>query len=99
MEGTTHDLFDALAGDADAFPIEQQPPLEPAAVPVEEQVFDAGISMDEFRRRLRRPRLGAQDRLTYHTVAGVALERLRRLPEIGERFVIAAPPLAEQFDS
>lgn len=87
-------------------------------------MFDAGISMDEFRRQLRRPRLGAQDRSTYHTVAGFALERLRRLPELGERFVhdgllfeirdmeklritrlsvrsveIAAPPLAEQFDT
>lgn len=84
---TTHDLFDALAGDADAFPIEQPPSLDPEVEPVEEQVFDAGISMDEFRRQLRRPRLGAQDRSTYHTVAGFALERLRRLPEIGERFV------------
>lgn len=80
---TTHDLFDALAGEADAFPIEP----EPEAEPVEEQVFDAGISMDEFRRQLRRPRLGAQDRSTYHTVAGFALERLRRLPDLGERFV------------
>lgn len=121
---TTHDLFDALAGEADAFPIEQPPSLDPEVEPVEEQVFDAGISMDEFRRQLRRPRLGAQDRSTYHTVAGFALERLRRLPELGERFVhdgllfeirdmekfritrlsvrsveIAAPPLAEQFDS
>lgn len=84
---TTHDLFDALAGEADAFPIEQPPSLDPDVEPIEEQVFDAGISMDEFRRQLRRPRLGAQDRSTYHTVAGFALERLQRLPEIGTRFV------------
>lgn len=84
---TTHDLFDALAGEADAFPIEQTPSLDPDVEPIEEQIFDAGISMDEFRRQLRRPRLGAQDRAGYHTVAGFVLERLQRLPEIGTRFV------------
>lgn len=83
---TTHDLFDALAGDADAFPIER--PASPAAEaePVEEQVFDAGISMDEFRRQIRHPRLAATDRNTYNTVAGFVLARLRRLPQTGDRF-------------
>ncbi|MGE0281007.1 MAG: hemolysin family protein [Rhizobiaceae bacterium] len=84
---TTHDLFDALAGDADAYPIEMPPSEAADAEPVEEQVFDAGISMDDFRRQLRRPRLGANDRSDYHTVAGFALERLRRLPQTGEIFV------------
>lgn len=84
---TTHDLFDALAGEADAFPIEQPPPLDSDVEPIEEQIFDAGISMDEFRRQLRRPRLGARDCSTYHTAAGFVLERLRRLPEVGERFL------------
>lgn len=83
---TTHDLFDALAGDADAYPIEETASDEADAVPVEEQVFDAGISIDELRRQLRRPRLGTNDRSGYHTVAGFVLERLRRLPEIGTTF-------------
>ncbi|WP_266065054.1 hemolysin family protein [Brucella intermedia] len=83
---TTHDLFDALAGDADAYPIEEPISDESDAEPVEEQVFDAGISIDEFRRQLRRPRLGTKDRSGYHTVAGFVLERLRRLPEVGTTF-------------
>ncbi|WP_299472862.1 hemolysin family protein [uncultured Paracoccus sp.] len=83
---TTHDLFDALAGDADAYPIEVPSSDTHDAEPVEEQVFDAGISMDEFRRQLRRPRLGADDLRGYHTVAGFVLERLRYLPEVGTTF-------------
>lgn len=83
---TTHDLFDALAGDADAFPLDEPASDEKDAEPVEEQVFDAGISIDEFRRQLRRPRLGTNDRSGYHTVAGFVLERLRRLPEVGTAF-------------
>lgn len=77
---TTQDLFHALAGD------DELVPEESADGPLIEKVFDASISMDDFRRVLRRPDLGAGDDASYHTAAGFALEQLRSLPETGTRF-------------
>jgi putative hemolysin len=77
---TTHDLFEALAG-------EQQDPFEESGNgPLVEKIYDASMSMDEFRRMLRRPGLGAKDRAEYHTAAGFAIERLRHIPNEGTRF-------------
>lgn len=46
----------------------------------------AGISIDEFRRQLRRPHLGTNDRSGYCSVTGFVLERLHYLPEVGTTF-------------
>lgn len=89
---TTHDLFDALAGD-------RRPP--PQAVKItprkaglvmmparigDGRVFDAGLPIDEFGRLVGRPLLGMGENRWYNTLAGFVLERMKKLPQVGQRF-------------
>ena len=81
---TTGDLFDAIAGDSEV--LSQIRQTENGDDHEVEHVFDAGISMDEFRREVGRPHLGIEDGDRYHTAAGFVLARLKYLPEQGTRF-------------
>jgi putative hemolysin len=82
---TTGDLFDAIAGDSEI--LSQKRHSDEHGGIMTEHVFDAGISMDEFRREIGRPNLGGTIGDRYHTAAGFVLEHLKRLPVPGTRFV------------
>lgn len=95
LEGmlTTHDLFDALAGDSRSQPqaVKLKRRKSGAAAPIsriaEGQIYDAGLPVDEFGRMVGRPFLGMQENRWYNTLAGFVLERLKQLPREGQRFV------------
>lgn len=82
---TTGDLFDAIAGDSEILSRTRQ--SQNGEGLVTEQVFDAAISIDEFRREVGRPMLGMEDGERYNTAAGFVLARLKYLPTPGTRFV------------
>lgn len=95
LEGmlTTHDLFDALAGDSRSQSVAVRP--RPAARnagagPAEAglaRLYDAGMPVDEFSRMVGRPFLTADGSRWYHTLAGFVLEHLKQIPKVGQRFV------------
>lgn len=82
---TTGDLFDAIAGDSEI--LSQKRHADNDGGDMVEHVFDAGISMDEFRRKVGRPNLGLENSDRYHTAAGFVLEHLKRIPVAGTRFI------------
>ncbi|MFE3839120.1 hemolysin family protein [Pseudogemmobacter sonorensis] len=94
LEGmlTTHDLFDALAGDSRLPPQKVKIKPRKAGTPAQPtqiedgRIFDAGLPVDEFARMVGRPLFGMEENRWYNTLAGFALERLRQLPEVGQRF-------------
>lgn len=90
---TTHDLFDALAGDRRSPAQALKPKLRRSAgsdmpsATGEAQIYDAGMPVDEFSRMIGRPLLGLDERRWYNTLAGFVLERLKQLPRVGQRFI------------
>lgn len=83
---TPMDIFDALAGESGLLSdVAEEGSLEPIASG--EQIFDGGVSIDDFRRDLKRPKLGSEDASTYHSAAGFVLHRLQHIPIVGTRFV------------
>jgi putative hemolysin len=69
--------------------LQDAPPLFDDTQPgvATEFIVDGSIAMDDFRRILGRPNLGAADDFTYHTAAGFVLHRLKRMPQVGTRIV------------
>lgn len=95
LEGmlTTHDLFDALAGDSRSQPqtVKMKPRKAGAiAIPTgtgEGRIFDAGLPLDEFARMINHPFLGVQEYRWYNTLAGFVLEQIKQIPQVGQCFV------------
>jgi len=79
---TAADLLEAIVGDpADT----EQHPVEGSAVGETTLVMDGMIPVDEVKVRLNLPDLPAEG--TYHTLAGLILALLRRVPRTGDRIV------------
>ncbi|MFC3061624.1 hemolysin family protein [Paenirhodobacter populi] len=95
LEGmlTTHDLFDALAGDSRSQPqTVKMKPRKPGATAIpagigEGRIFDAGLPLDEFARMINHPFLGVQEYRWYNTLAGFVLEQMKQIPQVGQCFV------------
>lgn len=79
---TAADVLEAIVGDpTDAAP----PPGTPAGGVEQVLVMDGLMPVDEVKARLVLPELPAEG--TYHTVAGLVLALLRRVPREGDRIV------------
>lgn len=79
---TAADLLEAIVGDpADA----EHHPVEGSAVGETTLVMDGMMPVDEVKARLNLPDLPAEG--TYHTLAGLILALLRRVPRTGDRIV------------
>ncbi len=83
---TAADVLEAIVGDADAATI---PPEAADGTPEHEQVLllDGSMPVDELKARLDLPDLPAEG--SYHTLAGLLLALLRRVPMVGDRIVFA----------
>jgi putative hemolysin len=81
---TAADVLQAIVGDVDS----SEPTTEPG-VPREEGVLflDGMTPVDELKARLALPDLPAEG--SYHTLAGLLLALLRRVPRAGDRIVFA----------
>jgi putative hemolysin len=81
---TAADVLEAIVGD----PADQSPgSAEDTAQPPGELTMDGMMPVDELKARLMLPDLPAEG--SYHTVAGLLLALLRRVPRIGDRIVFA----------
>lgn len=78
---TATDLLEAIVGDLN------EPPPEPAQPnqPETERVLDGLMPVDELKSQLDLPALPAEG--SYHTLAGLILALLRRVPQAGDRIV------------
>ncbi len=79
---TAADVLEAIVGDADSAESD-----ESTGVPGEEGAlqFDGMTPVDEVKARLRLPDLPAEG--SYHTLGGLVLALLRRVPRLGDRIV------------
>jgi putative hemolysin len=81
---TIADMLEAIVGDpADTAP----QPSEPGAAGDNSLVFDGMLPVDDAKARLSLPDLPGEG--TYHTLAGLLLALLRRVPRQGDRIVFA----------
>jgi putative hemolysin len=81
---TAADVLEAIVGD----PADTAPPAGPAgAVEPRVLVIDGMMPVDELKSRLSLPDLPAEG--SYHTLAGLILALLRRVPRVGDRIVFA----------
>jgi putative hemolysin len=80
---TAADVLEAIVGEANELPGEKAP----AGVPEGETLLDGMTPVDELKARLSLPDLPAEG--SYHTVAGLILALLRRVPRPGDRIVFA----------
>jgi putative hemolysin len=79
---TAHDLLEAIVGDPEsAGPAE----LRGAAEDEQAMMLDGMMPVDEVKARLGLPALPSPG--TYHTLAGLVLALLRRVPREGDRIV------------
>jgi len=75
-------VLEAIVGDpTDAAP----PPGTPAGATEQVLVMDGLMPVDEVKARLALPELPAEG--SYHTIAGLVLALLRRVPREGDRIV------------
>jgi putative hemolysin len=79
---TEADVLGAIVGEA-----EEPPPAGAAAPPEGVLLLDGMTPIDELKDRLQLPDLPAEG--SYHTLAGLLLALLRRVPRIGDRIVFA----------
>jgi putative hemolysin len=81
---TAADVLEAIVGDADS-----GEPTGAPGEPAEEGVLalDGSMPVDELKARLALPDLPAEG--SYHTLAGLLLALLRRVPNAGDRIVFA----------
>ena len=81
---TASDLLHAIVGDAEV----KRAPGEPEPLAGEEVLsLEGGTPVDELKARLDLPALPAEG--SYHTVAGLVLALLQRVPKPGDRIVFA----------
>jgi putative hemolysin len=81
---TAADVLEAIVGDPDS----AEPVPEPGAPPQDVVLLlDGLMPVDELKARLALPDLPAEG--SYHTLAGLLLALLRRVPRIGDRIVFA----------
>jgi putative hemolysin len=80
---TAADVLEAIVGDPDAAPASNGSPEPDDAV----LVMDGMMPVDELKSRLMLPDLPAEG--SYHTLAGLLLALLRRVPRTGDRIVFA----------
>jgi putative hemolysin len=81
---TAADVLEAIVGDAaDASPSSGEGPLPVGGV----MLLDGMMPVDELKARLDLPDLPAEG--SYHTLAGLMLALLRRVPRLGDRIVFA----------
>ena len=81
---TAADVLEAIVGDAS----DTKPDLTPDAEQVPGSlVVDGMMPVDELKDRLALPDLPAEG--SYHTVAGLLLALLRRVPQVGDKVVFA----------
>jgi putative hemolysin len=75
---TPADVLEAIVGEAAG-----EPPPQGEAPPAGELLLDGLMPVDEAKERLHLPDLPAEG--TYHTLAGLLLALLRRVPRLGDR--------------
>jgi putative hemolysin len=78
---TATDLLEAIVGDLNEAPPEPTQPDQPET----ERVLDGLMPVDELKSQLDLPALPAEG--SYHTLAGLILALLRRVPQTGDRIV------------
>ena len=81
---TAADVLQAIVGNADS---NEPAPVGGAASPPGPMALDGGMPVDELKARLELPDLPAEG--SYHTLAGLLLALLRRVPREGDRIVFA----------
>ena len=83
---TLHDMLEAIAGDLPAGdePLDQ----EPKAVQRKDKSWevDGALPVDELRAIVSLNELPGDERGAYHTVSGLVMMRLGRMPTVGDRF-------------
>jgi putative hemolysin len=78
---TAADVLEAIVGDAEASPRPSEAHGE--AQPEDVLLLDGSMAVDEVKSRLDLPDLPAEG--SYHTLAGLLLALLRRVPRVGDR--------------
>ena len=79
---TAADVLEAIVGDPDS---DEPAPLPGAAPEDSVLALDGSMPVDELKARLALPDLPAEG--SYHTLAGLLLALLRRVPQVGDRIV------------
>ena len=80
---TASDVLEAIVGESQAGP----EPHQPGTAITEPLLLDGLTPIDEVKARLALPDLPAEG--TYHTLGGLLLALLRRVPRAGDRIVFA----------
>ena len=80
---TAADVLEAIVGEA------RPPPIDPLApeVPAGPMLLEGAMPVDEIKSRLNLPDLPSEG--SYHTLGGLLLALLRRVPRAGDRIVFA----------
>lgn len=81
---TINDIVSSVVGDLPASAdIEEEKPLEPGEGP---WVMDASMPLHEFQRIVEVDEIPESDRFKFYTLAGFVIDRLERIPKVGDSF-------------